>query len=95
MIYEFHGPTPTIRQASISPPKDICEAVKNGQDPRPLVSATYTDGSQEDLFRYYHDEISFHPDEFIGLTREQALRLYTEKDIAYLKSETFVAACKS
>jgi hypothetical protein len=46
----------------------------------------FTDGKKDDLFRYYHDEISFHPSEFVGLTREQAMRLYAEKDIAYLKS---------
>lgn len=85
MIYEVHCPpvAPTIRIANISPAKDMWEF---GEDPRPLVSVTYIDGTQEDLFRYYHDEISFEPHEFIGLTREQALHLHTQKDIAYLKS---------
>jgi hypothetical protein len=38
------------------------------------------------LFDYYPDEISFRPDEFIGLTMKQAGTLKFTKDKAYLQS---------
>jgi len=38
------------------------------------------------LFDYYPDEISFTPDEFIGLTAKEARTLKFEKDKAYLQS---------
>lgn len=51
----------------------------------PVVYATI-DGKEERLFEYYPDEIFFLSDEFIGLTREEALELRHKKDIAYLQS---------
>jgi hypothetical protein len=47
-----------------------------------------TEGSTEmvKLFSYFHDEISFTSAELIGLTVDQANRLYHEKDVAYLRS---------
>mgnify|MGYP003150339075 CR=1 FL=1 len=38
------------------------------------------------LFDYYPDEISFTPDEFIGLTAKEARTVKFEKDKAYLQS---------
>jgi hypothetical protein len=55
-------------------------------DPLPQVIVTLEDGTIKNLFSYYPDEISFHPEEFIGLTRTQALDLFHKKDVAYLKS---------
>jgi hypothetical protein len=35
---------------------------------------------------FYPDELSFSEQEFIGLTREQAMSLRHRKDVAYLRS---------
>ena len=53
--------------------------------PPPVVFAT-VEGVEQRLFDYYPDEISFTPDEFVGLTVEQAHELRHEKDVAYLRS---------
>ena len=55
-------------------------------DPLPKVAVTYEDGTTEDLFRFFPDELSFSPDEFKGLTREEAYALHAKKDVAYLRS---------
>jgi hypothetical protein len=55
-------------------------------DPIPRVIATYEDGSKEQLFEFYPDEISFSADEFVGLTREEAMALKCDKDKEYLRS---------
>jgi hypothetical protein len=55
-------------------------------DPMPDVTVTYEDGTQEVLFEYFPDEISFTEAEFIGLTKEEALQLFHRKDVAYLQS---------
>ena len=52
----------------------------------PKVTVTYDDGSTEELFQYFPDEISFTESEFIGLTSEQAHELRHRKDVAYLRS---------
>ena len=55
-------------------------------DPMPKVTVTYDDGSTEELFKYFPDEISFTEAEFIGLTSDQAHDLRHRKDVAYLQS---------
>jgi len=55
-------------------------------DPMPKVVATFDDGNAEDLFEFYPDEISFKPEEFLGLTREQAFKLHHDKDVTYLRA---------
>lgn len=55
-------------------------------DDMPKVSVTYEDGSAEDLFSFYPDEISFSAGEFVGLTREEGLALRHKRDVAYLRS---------
>ena len=52
----------------------------------PEVHVTYENGTKEFLFSYYPDEVSFQPNEFIGLTRAEAFRLHLSKDKAYLQS---------
>jgi hypothetical protein len=56
--------------------------------PKPQVKVFYDHdrANPETLFSYFPDEISFRPSEFIGLTREQAMNLRKQKDIAYLQS---------
>lgn len=53
-------------------------------DTMPEVHATLQDGTEQLLFSYNPDEISFHPSEFVGLTIAQANRLQHDKEIAYL-----------
>lgn len=55
-------------------------------DPNPRVHAFFDDGTDEVLFEYYFDEISFNEKELIGLTKEQAFALRQKKDIEYLRS---------
>lgn len=64
----------------------ITQMPKDLFDPMPEVYVTYEDGTEERLFQYYPDELSFSAQEFIGLTRSQALDLYRKKDIQYLQS---------
>jgi hypothetical protein len=48
------------------------------------VTATLDSGETTELFRYYPDELGFTPDEFVGLTVEDGIELFTIKDMAYL-----------
>ena len=50
----------------------------------PEVIVTLEDGSVVNLFRYYPDEISFTPNEFVGLTIDECRSLYTKKDKEFL-----------
>ncbi|MDA8651659.1 hypothetical protein N9L75_03695 [Porticoccaceae bacterium] len=52
----------------------------------PKVTVIFEDGSSKELFKFYPDEISFRPSEFVGLTEEDARRLRQAKDVAYLKA---------
>lgn len=51
-----------------------------------VVTATFDDGSRERVLSYYSDELSFRPEEFVGLTRDEVGELFTRKDVAYLQS---------
>lgn len=44
------------------------------------------DEEEELLFRFFDDELSFSPEEFIGLSVEDAKDLLHKKDVAYLQS---------
>jgi len=55
-------------------------------DPMPQVYVTMENGEEEFLFEYYPDEISFTPDEFVGLTIEECRHLKFVKDKKYLQS---------
>lgn len=50
------------------------------------VMVKFDDGEEGMVFSYYHDELSFFPDEFIGLTEREALDLFHRKDVEYLRS---------
>ncbi|MFN5249819.1 MAG: hypothetical protein ACK5DE_02125 [Bacteroidota bacterium] len=64
----------------------ITDQPKSLFDPMPQVWVTYEDGEEEMLFDYYPDEISFYPGEFVGLNRDQALRLRQKRDVEYLRA---------
>jgi hypothetical protein len=50
------------------------------------VIATFNNGTQECVVQFYGDEISFESDEFVGLTKAQASKLFQKRDVAYLQS---------
>jgi hypothetical protein len=64
----------------------ITDMPKGLFDPMPQVWVTYEDNKTEFLFEYYPDEISFTPNEFVGMTRSEAVHLKFKKDKAYLQS---------
>lgn len=43
-------------------------------------------GGELCAFTFYEDELSFYPDEFVGLTLDEARALHFKKDKAYLQS---------
>lgn len=69
-----------ITSARITPPP------KCFGDPLPVIWVTLEDGCEERLFEYYPDEISFDPQEFLGLTISEARALRTKKDVDFLRS---------
>ena len=54
-------------------------------DPMPEVHAVFEDGREKKLFEFYPDELSFAPEEFVGLTYEDGCRLKFVKDREYLR----------
>ena len=71
---------PKITSATISAmPKSLF-------DPMPRVTAAFDDGTEKMLFEYYPDEISFSPEELVGLTYNEARDRKFRKDKAYLQS---------
>lgn len=65
---------------------EITQMPKSFFDPMPQVQVELEDGSKETLFEYYPDELSFTPQEFLGLTVAQGKHLKFKKDKAYLQS---------
>ncbi len=64
----------TIKSAVVGPmPKGLFDSM-------PKVTATFEDGTSKVLFEFYPDEISFAPEEFVGLTEEEACALKGQKD---------------
>lgn len=57
-------------------------------DDMPQVYVTIN-GKEEYLFEYYPDELTFTPEEFIGLTTDEARHLKFEKDKMYLQSHSY------
>jgi hypothetical protein len=65
----------------------ITDLPKKIGDPLPEVWATFEDGTDKMLFKYYPDEISFEAQDFIGLTEEEATLFKFGRDRAYLRAE--------
>lgn len=55
-------------------------------DPLPEVWVTLEDGSEQKLFDYYPDEISFSPEDFVGMTIAEAHALKLQKDRDFLRN---------
>jgi len=65
----------------------ITEMPKSFFDAMPKVMVVYEgEVNESPLYEYYPDEISFTPDEFIGLTQAEAIHLKFKKDKKYLQS---------
>lgn len=62
----------------------ITEQPKSLFDPLPQVFVTLENGVEEFLFDYYPDEISFTPNEFVGLTTDECRTLKFKKDKQFL-----------
>lgn len=71
-----------IASARIVPVPPLAKGVPSGQD---AVVAVLAGGAEEEVFRYYHDEVSFQAAEFAGLTVGQARDLFRRRDTAYLQ----------
>ena len=65
---------------------DVGKMPKDMFDDMPKVTVTLEDGTEETLFSYYPDEISFKSSEFVGLTVEEAKQLRHKKDVDFLRS---------
>lgn len=52
----------------------------------PEVYVVTEDNVEHYLFNYYPDELSFTPEEFVGLTLHEARQLKGQKDRTYLTS---------
>ena len=46
----------------------------------------FSDNAERALFSYYIDELSFADSELIGLTEDEAHKLFRSRDVAYLRS---------
>jgi hypothetical protein len=58
-------------------------------DSMPQVRVRFEGSAADDfvtLFSYFPDELEFSTSEFINLTRTQAMRLYSDRDVAYLRN---------
>jgi len=65
---------------------DVGKMPEKMTDPMPQLTASLEDGTRTVLFTYYPDELTFLPEEFIGLTVEEGKELKRIKDVAYLRS---------
>lgn len=50
------------------------------------LTGLLNDGSTRKLFSYYIDELSFSDADLIGLTEDEAHKLFRSRDVAYLRS---------
>ena len=70
-----------IVSAKVGPfPKSMFDLVM------PKVTVKFEDGTEKVLFSFYPDELSFSPEEFVGLTEREARELRRRRDVAYLRS---------
>lgn len=75
---------PKITSAKIGPmPRPMPQGML---DPLPTVTATFDDGSSQEIFSFHPDEIQFAEEELIGLTLQEAHALKQSKDKAFLQS---------
>lgn len=73
-------------EMELAPKPTVVKAWKVSSSYQVSMMAEMSDGSEVELFRYYPDEISFAPFEVMGMTKQQASQVFTNKDTAYLRS---------
>lgn len=64
----------------------VCEIREGDSRGYMEVHAKFDNGTEKVVATYFADELSFYPEEFIGLTKRQASDLHTRKDLSYLRS---------
>lgn len=78
---------PTIVSCEIVPPHlGTGPVLPNQVAYQATVVGTMSDGATTVVLRYFSDELSFSPNEFIGLTLLEASELFHKKDVDYLRS---------
>ena len=73
-------------EKELAPKPTVIKAWKKNASYQVTMMAEMSDGSEVELFSYYPDEISFQPFEVMGMTKQQASQVFTNKDTAYLHS---------
>lgn len=73
----------TIVNCRIDRSDSMIESIKWGGNAR--VIAVIGDMEQI-LFSYYDDELKFTTNELLGLTREEAKALHSQRDVDYIRS---------
>lgn len=85
-FYNRSKPHPGMKESVYIVSARITAQPKSILDPMPSVYGQFNDGTEQLLFTYYPDELTFTKEEFIGLTAQQAQNLRHKKDVAYLQS---------
>lgn len=87
-------PTGNVGLVSVTPPsrrvvQEACiidGTVNKGNGDKLVVGIMSPDGTTEDLFYYYSDELTINVANLVGMTKEEAIQYKVDKDIAYLRS---------
>lgn len=74
-----------ITEAKIEIARSFIDSINWGGSGRVMARFNGADEWLQ-VVSYYHDEITFSPEEVIGLTLGEVTKLYHEKDVRYLQS---------
>ena len=78
----MNSETAEIVTASIRYPRgNVLDAISGGEC-QAVVTATFDDGSQGEVLKFYADELTFAEREFTGLTRADVSALFHRRDVA-------------
>lgn len=81
----FGEKPPTILSCEILPPHKGRQIRSYQDSDMAVVVAQMSDGTTDVVLRYFDDELDFTPNEFIGLNKQEAMDLWTQRDQEYLK----------
>lgn len=76
---------PRIEEARVEISRDVMESLDWNGSARVVARFSGADDFVQ-VLGFFHDEISFSPAEVIGLTQEELMKLFYEKDVRYLQS---------
>lgn len=83
----FEKVEPTIIECKILPPHEGLGVIAPHQVRyQATVVCQLSDGTETVAFRYFVDELHFVPNEFVGLTVDEAVSLFHKRYIEYLRS---------